>query len=648
MKKALVILLCALAVFAIVSCKNEPEPQPKTETFNVIFDTRGGSVIAPATVEKDAKVEKPANPTNTGAIAFAGWYTEVECLNEYNFDTPVTKPFTLYAKWDYGKTYRITSTKFTSADGNSDDKFVLGFADAKVKAGSIVSLSFRTTEPFPQFSVRKNDPSTYSKWFHEKTTKETYPLFFSTFEEGADGWTTVSYVFPEPTDETQTKQIQYGEDGTGFFIYFRNQKMVPGAFMEVRAVKIDGVEVEITDKNINHALTQCAPILEIVEEEWTPQTVKFDSNGGTAIADQTVDFGKRATRPATDPVKLGVMFIDWYEDAEFTEVFDFANTPITEPTTIYARYGAPTVVTFDSQGGSAVEPKTVPAGSPVAKPDDPTKEDFDFAGWYKEAACTTAYDFSADVTEAITLYAKWVNTVDLTYNFNYEGSTSKVVEVEKGKAFETLKQVGRPGYYFAGWYKEAACTTEFDPSKGITEATTVYAKWTSPDSYYKFTAQLEKKRIGLRYSGSSDYLGIKPVKGDVITFKFKTPEGKMIDRLYFRDYDGSSGTKVADGGSSSLSVATVSATPDADGWYSFSVTFGDLQSGDPAPYPFSGFLLELIYTGYFKNGDIIEILGFAYNGEELVIANDYHKGIRTTEDGGAGDDTKPTMEIIKL
>ena len=312
--------------------------------------------------------------------------------------------------------------------------------------------------------------------------------------------------------------------------------------------------------------------------------------------------------------------------------------------TVYAKWIDEFTLTFDSQGGSAVAPKKVGSGLAITKPEDPVLEGSSFAGWYEEEGCTTPFVFADGITADKTVYAKWVSTKTVTLNYNYAGApANKEVEVSTGGKM-TAPVASQPGYYLDGWYTLAEGGDEIDFSTYTVDAdVTLYAHWEAPTTFYRFTAQLEKKRIAFRYSGSSDYLNINPVKGDVITFKYRVPEGKNFDRLYFRNYNGDSSTKLADGGSSSLSVATVSG-PDANGWYSFSVTFGDLQSGSSAPYPFSGFLLELIYTGYFVEGDKIDVLGFAYNGEELVIYNDYHKGIRTTETDGAGDDTKPLME----
>ena len=65
------------------------------------------------------------------------------------------------------------------------------------------------------------------------------------------------------------------------------------------------------------------------------------------------------------------------------------------------------VVTFDTQGGSNV-PRQVRANAPAARPEDPTKDNYTFGGWYTDRKCTEKYNFDEDVTEDLTLYAKWI------------------------------------------------------------------------------------------------------------------------------------------------------------------------------------------------------------------------------------------------
>ena len=68
----------------------------------------------------------------------------------------------------------------------------------------------------------------------------------------------------------------------------------------------------------------------------------------------------------------------------------------------------PHAVTFNTGEGSAVDPQVVADGAKATKPADPTRDGYVFAGWYADADLKSPYDFSASVSEDLTLYAKWV------------------------------------------------------------------------------------------------------------------------------------------------------------------------------------------------------------------------------------------------
>ena len=70
-------------------------------------------------------------------------------------------------------------------------------------------------------------------------------------------------------------------------------------------------------------------------------------------------------------------------------------------------------VSFNVQDhGTPIAPQDIVDGGKVTKPSpDPSESGYEFGGWYKESACTNAWDFDNDVvTEATELFAKW--TVD--------------------------------------------------------------------------------------------------------------------------------------------------------------------------------------------------------------------------------------------
>ena len=67
-------------------------------------------------------------------------------------------------------------------------------------------------------------------------------------------------------------------------------------------------------------------------------------------------------------------------------------------------------VSFNANGhGAAPEAQSLYSGDKAAKPSDPIASGYTFGGWYKDSACTTAYDFNSAVTCNLTLYAKWTS-----------------------------------------------------------------------------------------------------------------------------------------------------------------------------------------------------------------------------------------------
>lgn len=70
-----------------------------TTTYTVKFETNGGSEVENQKVKSNSKVTKPEDPTREG-YKFEGWFVDEELESAYDFDTKVTKSFTLYAKWE--------------------------------------------------------------------------------------------------------------------------------------------------------------------------------------------------------------------------------------------------------------------------------------------------------------------------------------------------------------------------------------------------------------------------------------------------------------------------------------------------------------------------------------------------------------------
>ena len=184
---------------------------------------------------------------------------------------------------------------------------------------------------------------------------------------------------------------------------------------QFKAWNVGGVEKAVGDKITVTANTTVTAIWEDIPA--TLYTITFNANGGSVTpetATTTAD-GKLTSLPT--PTRSGsYTFKSWYTASSGgTQVT--TDTVFNADITIYAQWtytggggGRSTsryTVSFESNGGSKVANQTVTRNSVMKEPTAPTKENFDFDGWYSDKELKTKYDFSAKVTKSFTLYAKW-------------------------------------------------------------------------------------------------------------------------------------------------------------------------------------------------------------------------------------------------
>ena len=205
-------------------------------------------------------------------------------------------------------------------------------------------------------------------------------------------------------------------------------------------------------------------------------TITYNSKNGSLVIPQEVTVGEKTTAP-TPPTRNGYIFNKWCIDYECTIEFNF-DTAITENITLYAAWKHTCSVVFNANGGSAVAIQTVIIGALAVYPITPKKENYTFAYWCTDKALTERYDFSAPVTDNITLYACYVQIAN-TVLFNSMGGSA--VEPQRvsigGHAAEPEKPV-KEGFDFVYWATDQAGTNQFRfATAAINANITLYAKW---------------------------------------------------------------------------------------------------------------------------------------------------------------------------
>ncbi len=204
--------------------------------------------------------------------------------------------------------------------------------------------------------------------------------------------------------------------------------------------------------------------------QWTAvYTVTFDSNGGTAVADQQVRDGETATEP-TAPTNGENAFLGWYLNGR---KYDFS-TPVTSNITLVAVWNdggqVEYTITFNSNGGSAVSSQQVAAGGNVAQPADPVYEGYAFDGWYYG---DVLFNFDTVVTSNIILVARWTRAYTVTFDSN-GGSEVEAQIVRTGQIATLPAEPTYLGREFLGWTLDGE---EYDFLTPVTSDITLTASW---------------------------------------------------------------------------------------------------------------------------------------------------------------------------
>jgi len=128
---------------------------------------------------------------------------------------------------------------------------------------------------------------------------------------------------------------------------------------------------------------------------------------------------------------------------------------------------------FNSQGGSDIDPR--PSSYPLPYP---TKSGYVFCGWYRDTTYTDSQWRSDTLTANITLYAKWIPVLTITFNAN--GGTV-TTEFGTNRADSTLASSlptpTRDNYIFNGWFTAETDGEKVTTSRKYSTNTTIYAQW---------------------------------------------------------------------------------------------------------------------------------------------------------------------------
>ena len=430
-----------------------------TTSYEVIFNSDGGSTVDTKIVKYGEKAAKPEDPTMKG-YNFLGWFDKDG--NPFDFNTEITHKTELKAKWEK-KDYIIAS-------------------NLRVNNGEPVKDEGKTYSWTHRYGGKYEETIDYQPMFDALKARA---LEADKANEPNPTKVDVELHFPNSSNLFNEAIQTYGQDGGGWNPGVKNTAYIWGY-------------------------------------AWTYYDVTFVTpEGATTVDAKLIRNGEKAEKP-DEPTKEGWKFLGWYADAAFKTKFDF-NAPITKKTSVYAKFelvstpigdtyvrydvlhikqlpdgsydlanaevehlsakkdttvtavikdyrathhinvnrtlskltdtaiqahpgadGKPVytiltvyydldfhTLTFDAKGGTETGSIIVRHGNTVAKPEDPKRSGYRFNGWFDDEKCREKHDFDAPLVEDATVYAGWTK--------RSSGSSVQIESPNKPKKDDSLK-----------------------------------------------------------------------------------------------------------------------------------------------------------------------------------------------------------------
>ena len=229
---------------------------PEKEMVTIKFNSDGGTTIPNVVIEKGSKVEKPTNPVKEG-YTFIEWQLSG---SKYDFELEVTENLELVAKWEENK---INESKPNNNNSESSN-------DVNNNSGN-------------DSSTKPTTPTTPS------TQEPTEPIMKKyTVKFDSNGGSSVS-----SQKVTEGKKVSKPSNPTRSGYTFAGWTL-NGSLYDF-------------DSAVTGNITLVAKWTKNVKAKYT---VKFNSNGGSAVSSQTVTEGSKATKPS-NPTREGYNFAGW-------------------------------------------------------------------------------------------------------------------------------------------------------------------------------------------------------------------------------------------------------------------------------------------------------------------------------------------------
>ncbi len=459
-------------------------------SYTVTFDSNGGSNVANATVESGDTVTKPTDPTLSG-YTFAGWYSDSDLEDAFDFSTEITGDTILYAKWTKSTTAVAT---YTFDKGTNAGDWTI------TKTHDSYSGSFTN-------SAYNNIPVKDGYMFGASTASEGNKFVYLVTTKSYSNITKISLDLAS-TDKSSCKlSIEYSTDGnsfssivsqTSFNDLGANSNKEWGTYTKTLDTAVSGyIRFSFTagGSNKHMAIDNINITYGTSGDETDEYTVTYDDgvDGENILVPSNKNkFTQGTILRISDvtPSREGYTFAGWTSSAfngtkQAGETFTMPASAVTitanwteDETPIYT-------VNYDLNDGSwgNNNQQTANSANISLYQDIPLKTGYSFLGWAlsDNATIGQVYYSIGDIEEGVTfeeseytdyvlnLYAVWTPiTITITFDAGdgaFSDSTNeKTLVVSYGSSDDITSDYipTRADYTFAGWKQDGSAVYDKD------------------------------------------------------------------------------------------------------------------------------------------------------------------------------------------
>ena len=458
------------------------------DKFTVSYVPNGGTPVKPdLNVESGTKINLNEKSTTRENYIFEGWYSDAALTQKVTGEVKITAHTTFYAKWkvaDYKITYDLAGGELPEGVTNpatydvETESFTL---NNPVRFGYVFAGWTGTGLTASTMVVTVAQGSSGNRSYTATWTPNdyTYNVVYKSSTGKDLGSAEVTYAFGTTNTITAPAKAGYNTPSAQNVTWDSTSKTIEFIYTPIEyTITYNNVFGAANNNVTSYTIEETVVLTALAKEGYTfigwsgtdlngennmtvsfsnqtgnreytahwrknTFTVTFVTNGGEEIGTHTVGYGSTLALPVATG-KTGYSFIAWYlnEDLSGDPVATLEN--ITANITVYAKWQINQyTITFDTKGGSAVEPITQNYGSTITAPAAPTREGYTFAGWEPAIPATMP-------AEHMTITAKWsINSYKVTYMV--DGKVHATEAYEYGEEVSVLSAPTKAGYTFSGW-----------------------------------------------------------------------------------------------------------------------------------------------------------------------------------------------------